>query len=289
MRSFTAVVNPAAGGGAAAKLIPVARLLREAGAQVTVEYSRSLEHAGELGRAAADGGDTVIAVGGDGMVGGLAGALAGTPGELAILPAGRGNDFARQLGLPHDAAGLAGLFLSSHAKAVDVIEVVGGSRVVVGSVYGGVDSLANVHINRSRLPAALAYHYGALRAMLEWKPARYEITVDGETHEEVCYTVGVANSQYYGHGRRAAPDASIEDGLLDVIIFRHCAKPTFVAIAMKEIYAGTHLRRPVFTVLRGREVHVEADRPITYAGDGELLGTLPADMRVLPSALRVLA
>ncbi|HEX2312443.1 MAG TPA: diacylglycerol kinase family protein, partial [Thermomonospora sp.] len=104
-RSFTAVVNPSAGGpgsgsAAAALLLRLTRLLRDAGAPVEVEYSRGLEHAAGVARAAAEAGRVVLAVGGDGMAGCVGGALAGTDAVLGIVPAGRGNDFARQLALP---------------------------------------------------------------------------------------------------------------------------------------------------------------------------------------------
>jgi diacylglycerol kinase (ATP) len=292
MRSFTAVVNPAAGGDPAAKLIPVARRLREAGAEVAVEYSRSLEHAAELARAGAARGDAVIAAGGDGMVGGLAGALAGTGAAFGILPAGRGNDFARQLGLPQDPDRLAALLLAAEPRAVDAIQVVpdeGAARVVVGSVYAGVDSVANMHINRlTRLPGALAYYLGPLRAIATWRPVSYRIMVDGRLHEERGYTVVTANSGFYGYGLHIAPDAAVDDGLLDVVIIRHAPKRLFFAV-MRELPHGTHVRRPEVEVLRGREVRVEADREIPFGGDGELFGTLPVRMRVLPGALRVLA
>ncbi|WP_255205409.1 diacylglycerol kinase family protein [Actinomadura sp. BRA 177] len=99
MRAFTAIVNPAAGGSASAScLIPLARLLREAGAELDVEYSRSMEHAAGVARGAAEAGRVVLGVGGDGMVGCVGGALAGTDAVFGIVPAGRGNDFARQLG-----------------------------------------------------------------------------------------------------------------------------------------------------------------------------------------------
>ena len=292
MRSFTAVVNPAAGSDPSARLIPVARWLREAGAEVAVEYSRSLEHAGDLAREAASKGHVVIAAGGDGMVGGLAGALAGTDAVLGILPAGRGNDFARQLGLPDEPERLAELLLSAEPKAIDAIEVESGNgtkNIVVGSVYGGVDSVANVHINRlTRLPGSLAYYLGPLRAIATWRPVSYRITIDGETREERGYTVVAANSGYYGYGLHVAPDAAVDDGLLDVVIIRHAPKRRFFAF-MRELPHGTHVRRPEIEVLRGREIRVEADREIPFGGDGELLGTLPATIRVLPGALRVIA
>jgi diacylglycerol kinase (ATP) len=290
MRSFTAVVNPAAGGGPAARLIPVARLLREAGAEVSVEHSRSLEHAAELARTAADKGDTVIAAGGDGMVGGLAGALTGTGGVLGILPAGRGNDFARQLALPEEPERLAALLLGAQPRPVDVIEVeAGAKRVVAGSVYAGVDALANAYINRlTWLPGALAYYLGPLRAIATWRPVSYRVTVDGQTREERGYTVVAANSGFYGYGLHIAPEAAIDDGLLDVVIIRHAPKHRFFAV-MRELPQGKHLHRPEIEILRGREVRVEADREVVVGGDGELLGTLPATLRVLPGALRVLA
>lgn len=292
MRSFTAVVNPAAGSDPSARLIPVARWLREAGAEVAVEYSRSLEHAGDLAREAASKGHVVIAAGGDGMVGGLAGALVGTGAVLGILPAGRGNDFARQLGLPEEPERLAELLLSAEPKPIDAIEVESGDgtkNIVVGSVYGGVDSVANVHINRlTRLPGSLAYYLGPLRAIATWRPVAYRVTVDGETREERGYTVVTANSGYYGYGLHVAPDAAVDDGLLDVVIIRHAPRRRFFAV-MRELPHGTHVRRPEVEVLRGREIHVEADREVPFGGDGELLGTLPATIRVLPGALRVIA
>jgi YegS/Rv2252/BmrU family lipid kinase len=292
MRSFTAVVNPAAGSDPSARLIPVARRLREAGAEVAVEYSRSLEHAGDLARDAAKKGHVVIAAGGDGMVGGLAGALAGGDAVLGILPAGRGNDFARQLGLPDDPERLADLLLSAEPTTIDAIEVTsddGTSHVVAGSVYGGVDSVANAHINRlTRLPGPLAYYLGPLRAIATWRPVEYRITVDGRTQEERGYTVVAANSGYYGYGLHVAPDASVSDGLLDIVIIRHAPRRLFFSV-MRELPHGTHVRRPEIEVLRGREVRVEADREIPYGADGELLGTLPATIRVLPGALRVIA
>jgi diacylglycerol kinase (ATP) len=292
MRSFTAVVNPAAGSDPSARLIPVARWLREAGAEVAVEYSRSLEHAGDLAREAASKDHVVIAAGGDGMVGGLAGALAGTGAVLGILPAGRGNDFARQLGLPDEPERLAELLLSAEPKVIDAIEVEsedGTKNIVVGSVYGGVDSVANVHINRlTRLPGSLAYYLGPLRAIATWRPVSYRVTVDGETREERGYTVVAANSGFYGYGLHVAPDAAVDDGLLDVVIIRHAPRRRFFAV-MRELPHGTHVRRPEVEVLRGREIRVEADREIPFGGDGELLGTLPATIRVLPGALRVIA
>ncbi|WP_030166228.1 diacylglycerol/lipid kinase family protein [Spirillospora albida] len=291
-RSFTAVVNPAAGGSAAsATLVPVARLLRDAGADVEVEYSRGLPHATALARAAARTGRVVLGVGGDGMVGCVGGALAGTDATLGLVPAGRGNDFARQLGVPSGPRELARLLLDGEPRPVDCIDANG--TPVLGSVYAGIDALANDNANRTRLlRGSAAYYVGALRAVATWRPADYRITVDGTEHLRRGYTVVAANSGFYGFGKRIAPDAREDDGLLDVVIVRHAPKPLFFAV-MRELEKGTHVRRPQVEVLRGREVRIELTGPpgrtLPYGADGELPGVLPVTARVMPGALNVLA
>ncbi|MEJ8660753.1 MULTISPECIES: YegS/Rv2252/BmrU family lipid kinase [Streptomyces] len=293
MRQFTAVVNPTAGGSSGtAALLPLARLLREAGAQLDTQYSRSLEHAQELARHAGEQGHVVLAVGGDGIAGGVGGALSGTDTVLGLVPAGRGNDFARALGLPTDAPALAELLLNGSPRSVDTIQVesaVHANVSVLGSVYAGVDAVANRHANTSKLlRGAASYYAGGLRAVATWRPAAYTITVDGVRHERRGYTVVAANSGYYGFGRNIAPGARLDDGLLDVVIIRHAPRRLFFAM-MNELKTGAHIERPEVEILRGKEIRIEADRAIPYGADGEVDATLPVTVRVQPGALNVLA
>ncbi|MFJ6080112.1 YegS/Rv2252/BmrU family lipid kinase [Streptomyces sp. NPDC092369] len=292
MRQFTAVVNPTAGGSAsAAALLDVARLLRAAGAELETEYSRSLDHAKELARDAGGRGRVVLAVGGDGIAGGIGGALSGTDAVLGLVPAGRGNDFARALELPTEPAELAQVLLHGQPRPVDTIEVesaVHDRTVVLGSVYAGVDALANRHANHAKLlRGAASYYAGGLRAVTTWRPARYRVTVDGEEHPHTGYTVVAANSGYYGSGRLIAPDARVDDGFLDVVMIREAPRRLFFAL-MNELKTGAHVRRPEVTILRGREIRIEADREVPYGADGEVEAVLPVTVRVLPGALRVL-
>ncbi|MFG2132819.1 diacylglycerol/lipid kinase family protein [Streptomyces sp. NPDC048751] len=292
MRQFTAVVNPTAGGSTgAAALLAVARLLREAGAELETEYSRSLAHAQDLAREAGRQGRVVLAVGGDGIAGAVGGALSGTGATLGLVPAGRGNDFARALGLPTEAAALAEVLLRGEPRAVDTIEVesaVHHGTAVLGSVYAGVDAVANRHANRAKvLRGAAAYYVGGLRAVTTWRPAHYWVTIDGEEHAHSGYTVVIANSGFYGSGRIIAPGARVDDGLLDVVMIREAPRHLFFTL-MNELRSGAHVARPQVRILRGREIRVEADRPVPYGADGEVEAVLPVTARVLPGALRVL-
>jgi YegS/Rv2252/BmrU family lipid kinase len=280
-------VNPLSGGGAApASAVQVARLLRDAGAAVRVTYSPGPRACADLAREAADRGDVVVAVGGDGMLSSVASAVVEAGGVLGVVPAGRGNDFARMLGLTSEPHRVAHALLEGEPAAVDVVETGGG--VVLGSVYAGVDSLASEIVDRAgRLPRAVQYPYAAVRAVLQFDPTRFVLDVDGQRVEEEAYTVVVANSGYYGAGMHIAPQASLSDGLLDVVVVRAASKLRLVR-SLPRLYDGTHVHLDGVLVLRGRRVSLSSAGPVSAYGDGERLGPLPVTAAVRPAALRVL-
>lgn len=299
-RSFTLLVNPASGGGAAVgAVVRAARLLRDAGAEVEVTYSPGPRAAHRLVDGAVGRGDVVVSVGGDGMLSSLVGPVAARAGTLGLLPAGRGNDFARALGLPHDPAEQAGVLLAGTVREVDLVEATfpgGPSRVVAGSVYAGVDALASAIVDRAhRLPGALQYPYAAVRALASYQPGRYRLAVDGAEREVSAATVVVAGSGYYGKGMHIAPGAELDDGLLDVVVVEAASKRALIR-SLPRLYDGSHVGLDGVTVLRGARVELRgrARGGVPVGGDGEGLGVLPAldeeplVTRVLPGALRVL-
>ena len=287
MRRFHCLVNPLSGGGAApAAVVPVARILRDAGAEVEVTYSPGPVACAQLARESAARGDVVVAVGGDGMLSSIASAVVEAQGVLGLLPSGRGNDFARMLGVTGTPEDLARVLLEGEPTPVDVVDA--GRRIVLGSVYAGVDSLASELVDRAhRLPRALQYPYAAVRAVLEFSPTRFTIEVDGEEIVEEAYTVVVANSGYYGAGMRIAPAASLSDGQLDVVVVRAASKLRLIR-SMPKLYDGTHVDLDEVITLRGREVRLRSAGPVTAYGDGERLAPLPVVAAVRPRALRVL-
>ncbi len=286
---FTAVVNPAAGAGAGAERITrLARALREGGAAVTVVYSRGLGHATELAAEAATRGHAVLAVGGDGLAGAVAAGLAGTDAELAVVPAGRGNDLARAVPLPDNPAWAARALRTLPSHPVDVAEA--GGRVVVGSVCTGIDAAANDLANRRRLPRGpLAYQLAAVAVLAGWRPVDYTLTVDGQTVPFTGHTVVVANAPWYGGGGlRVAPGARLDDGLLDLVTVGALPHRRMPAV-LSALRRGTHPGLPGIAARRVREVTVAAGRPLPVYADGEPLTPGDVTVRVRPAALRLIS
>ena len=288
MRSFHLLVNPRAGGGAAgAAVVPVARLLRDAGAAVEVTYTSGPAATAALVGEIVATGAVVVSVGGDGMVASLAGAVVATGGTLGLVPSGRGNDFARQLGVSSRPEEVAETLLHAEPQTVDVIDT--GDRVVVGSVYVGVDSLASQIVNDSRhVPHQVLYPYAAVRALATYQPLTYRVEVDGVATEHRAATVVVANSGYYGNGMHIAPAASLTDGLLDVVVIQPRSRLRLIGWLPK-LYDGSHVELDEVQVFRGRTVTLSSAQPAHAYGDGEPVTELPVTATVRPAVLRVLA
>jgi YegS/Rv2252/BmrU family lipid kinase len=285
------LVNPSAGGGRAGRLLPdVRRRLDELGLSVRTEITRELEHARELALVGARAGETVACLSGDGMVGAVADCLRQVPeAVLGVLPGGRGNDLARVLGLGQDPVAACEFIANGLARAIDLGEVNG--KCFVGIASAGFDSDANRIANEA--PARLGnlvYLYGALRALAAWRPVRFEIELlpSGERHSFTGYTVGACNSRSYGGGMQAAPEALLDDGLLDVIVLEDVGKLRFLARILPKAFSGKHMSEPSVKAFRAGEVRITADRPFTLYADGDPIAHLPASVRALPGAVKVL-
>ncbi|HLX48862.1 MAG TPA: diacylglycerol kinase family protein [Streptosporangiaceae bacterium] len=309
-RTCCLVVNPAAGGGRAERLLPVvSRMLNVAGIQHEVCRCTSLEHARELAAAAIGRGQVAVAVGGDGLAGALAATVAGADGVFGIIPAGRGNDFARTLGIPFTPGAAARVIAAGQERPVDLIAVgradfatpagagplalATGEVVVAGSVYLGIPAVAAEIAAHSRVPPGeLAYPAAAVRAVAGWRTATFHLDLDGgpagdlaagpaaqqtmaepagaPAREFAGGAVVVANSRYFGAGMMVAPSADASDGLLDVVYVQGSSKLAMIH-ALTKIKKGTHVSmRPVGTA-RARQVTITVGRAMPGGADGEPL------------------
>ena len=176
------------------KLLPdVERELAAQGVRYRVVRTESLEHGISEARSAAESGEVPVVMSGDGLVGQVGGALAGTATPMGILPGGRGNDLARVLSIPSEPAGAVAVLADGHERQIDIGEANGQPFLCVASC--GFDSDANRIANEARLVKGnLVYAYAAFRALVAWKPARFTVMIDaGEP---------IAVRRLFGRGRK---------------------------------------------------------------------------------------
>jgi diacylglycerol kinase (ATP) len=283
------LVNPTSGRGRGARLAePVAERLRSLGASVDVVIGRDADEAADLIRDRVDAGvDAVVALGGDGLVNMALQVVAGTSVPLGVVPAGTGNDFARALGLLLAEPMAAVDFLArGESRQVDLGRVAG--RWFGGVLGSGFDSMVNERANRMTWPRGRSrYNVAMLAELRTFRPVPFELVLDGEMWNTKAMLVAVGNSASYGGGMRVCPDASLEDGLLDVTVLGPISKPEFIRV-FPSVYKGTHVRHRAVTVKRARHVSLSAFGVTAYA-DGERVATLPLACEAVPKALHVLA
>lgn len=281
------IVNPSSGGGRAGRaLSDVQGALHARGLEHHVELTRSLQHARELGQAACRAQEMAVALGGDGLIGAVAAGLHGTDGVLGVLPGGRGNDFARVLGIPLDPVAACAVLAEGSVRALDLGQI--GEHTFIGIASCGFDSEANRIANQTRLIRGnFVYTYGGLRALMSWRPARFQLRIDGQARTLTGYTVAIANSAAYGGGMFLAPDASLTDGLLDVVLIADQPRLQFLR-HLPKVFKGEHVALPAVSIVRAREVEVDADRKFDVYADGDPVAQLPIRASVVAGALRVM-
>jgi YegS/Rv2252/BmrU family lipid kinase len=288
-RRHALLVNPHSAGGRTLKLLPeVERELASREVDYRVVRTESLEHGVGEAQRVAEAGEIPVVMSGDGLVGAVGGVLAQTDAAMGIIPGGRGNDLARVLGIPNEPAGSVGVLAEGNELEIDVGEANGRRFLCIASC--GFDSEANRVANEATfIRGNLVYAYAAFRTLASWKPASFRVVLDGgEPFEFAGYSVAVANSKAFGGGMYVAPHAVLDDGLLDVITVSDVSKLRYIR-GLPKVFKGEHLENEEVTEMRGATVEISADRDFAVYADGEHLTDLPATIRTLERALRVIA
>ncbi|MGN6663175.1 MAG: diacylglycerol/lipid kinase family protein [Solirubrobacterales bacterium] len=284
---LTLLVNPSSAGGRSLKLLPrIEAALDARRAVFRVERTRSLGHGAELALAAAELGEVPVVVGGDGLLGAVGGAMAGSDVPLGLVPAGRGNDLARALGIPAEPEAAVAAVLDGRSRRIDVGEANGKRFLGIASV--GFDSECNRLANETRfLRGNLVYAYSMPRTLIGWRSARFTLAAGEERKRLTGYFVAVANNSVYGGGMWIAPEAEIDDGLFDVVAIEEVGKLRFLW-GLRDVLKGTHLDKEEVSVFRAPRLQIDASRPFPVYADGDHLTDLPVSLRVLPRALSIL-
>ena len=281
------LVNPGAGGGRGARSAAVAEpRLRDAGFRVERLEGRDGDEARELARrAVARGVETLVAVGGDGLVHLALQSLVHSGTNLGIIPAGTGNDAARCFGIPrNDPAAAADIVIAGRTRTVDVART--GPTYFLCVLSAGFDAVVNERANRMRWPhGQMRYNIATLAELRTFKPINYTIDLDGNTKNVDAMLVAVGNGPSFGGGLRITEGAVLDDGLLDVVLFHPVTRPDLLRTYPK-LFRGTHTSHPAYEHHRVREVTVAAPGIVAYA-DGERLAPLPVTVTAVPMSLEV--
>jgi diacylglycerol kinase (ATP) len=287
-REIAVLTNPTAGKGRALRATAlVVPRLEEAGLRVRRLQGRDADEALDLARGAVeDGVESLVVVGGDGLVHLAVQVLAHGPTRLGIVPAGTGNDAARYFGVPRkDPLAAADVVIGGRTRTVDLART--GPTYFLCVLSAGFDAIVNERANRMRWPRGqMRYNLATVAELRVFRPIPYVLELDGNSTSMDAVLVAVGNGPSFGGGLRITEGAVLDDGLLDVVVFHPVSKPDLLR-TYPRLFRGTHTTHPAYEHHRVREVTVAAPGVVAYA-DGERLGPLPVTVTAEPAALDVL-
>ena len=296
--TVTVLVNSVAGGGRARfYLTQIQELFEALHVQAQFVMTKSpLELESCAQNAISQGRRALFAMGGDGTFQALANAAFGAEVLLGVFPIGGGNDFAAALGLPNDPLEAADASLRGKPRFVDLLRVHTAEeriRLYLGGGGIGLDAEAARYASGTyrSLPGRSRYIASALRALLGFVP--FEVRVDFPNNDLIpqeakALVVAALNTPTYGAGLRLAPGATLEDGLVHVVLIEDIGTIGVLRLLPRLMGSG-ELRTPRVKRWQVRKVILTTHRPTVFHADGEILGSTPVEIEVVPKAVQVLA
>lgn len=301
------IVNPMAANKRVGREWPEyqAMLRREVG-DFDFKFTQHSGHASDLARQALrDGFRNLASLGGDGTHGTVLNGFfdpetlepIAPDATLSILPVGTGGDFRRSLAVNGKDLRTWGRVLhSGEARDVDVghisyLDHTGNktSRFFLNIASFGINGLVDQYVNRTtkRFGGKASFMLGTAKALFAYRPGKVTVTVDGvELCSEQVLSVSVANGQYFGGGMWIAPQADLQDGMLDVVVSPWKGKRDVLLNGTK-VYKGAHMSLPGTQFIRGQVIRAEADFECLIDVDGEDPGRLPVEIAVKPASLKL--
>jgi diacylglycerol kinase (ATP) len=283
------LVNPSSGRGAGARHLDRLRILASKyGAGLAVSRTAS-DLPMQAYRAAQDGVERLIVVGGDGTMHFALQGLAGSDCALGVVPLGSGNDLAGSLGVPAKLDEAVEHAVSGPIRKIDLIRV--GPIFSVSYLGVGFDSEVTRNANQVRhLRGPLIYVWSVIKTLATFEPPLLRVEHDGGVFEGKAMFAVAANLPRFGGGMKIAPDAQLDNGLLDLVIVREVSKLGLLRVFPK-VYSGKHVGHPAVEIIRTRRAVLSIDRPMYLYGGGEPVRPMaPGDrveLEVLPGALAV--
>ena len=292
------LANPTAGGGLAREALPPLRAFAmEKQWNADFRSAESSAEFGQIARAEAVAGrERIFALGGDGTFQTLLNAVAGNASvSIGVLPAGGGNDLASALGLPLDPVQAAAMILTQgEAVALDAARVRtadGAQRLYMGGGGVGLDAEAARFASGAyrRMRGRSRYLLSAIRALVKFRGIPVRVSLEGVEQaslHETALVLGILNTPSYGGGLKLAPQASLEDGRLDLVLLENLSALEIAGILPRLAVSG-EIRTERIRRISMTRARIETEQPCAFHADGEIAGMTPVEVAVVPRAIRV--
>lgn len=305
MNKIMFIVNPNSGNGTTAtKWIEIENGLYLKDLEYSVSYTKAPMDAVTLTRnAIKDGFDCIAAVGGDGTINEVIngfynhGKKVNENALFTAIPMGTGCDLARVIDLRKDLRSIIRGTEEGSIVSCDIVEVKytgwDGQKecryfINIADIGLGCETVIRVNRNSKVLGGFMSFLTGAVSAIIRYKNHYVRVTVDGTSvYSGPSSLVAVANGKYFGGGMMIAPNAEINDGLLDVIILKDFKKFELIR-HLPLVYKGAHLSHPKVNCYKGKEILIESSEEVFIEMDGETAGRASASFRIIPSDMRIL-
>lgn len=262
--------------------------LQKQGIEVEVRHTTPEDPGTELARLAVEeGAERIIAAGGDGTIHAVATGLIGTKGTLGIIPVGTMNNIARSLEIPEDIDAACKIIAGGKIQSIDVGKI--NDQIFLEVAGAGLEAAlfpAAEEIKSKGWLSTLRGVFEGLSKLWTFQPTRFRLAFDGRRSRYYhAIQVSICNTPYYGAHLNFAPDAVMDDGLLDVLVYKNFSKLEYLRHAFS-ISQGRRALVPKITRRKAKSVHIEADVPVEMHADGVSQGVTPATITVIPGVLR---
>ncbi|MEO6849674.1 MAG: diacylglycerol kinase family protein [Mucilaginibacter sp.] len=254
--------------------------------EATIVFTDSAMHGSQLARDAVGEYPYIIAVGGDGTINEIASSVVGTDTILGIIPFGSGNGLARFLGIPMNTAEAIKMLNNMRVELIDTAEVNGQPFFNMAGM--GFDAHISEVFSHDKTRGFGAYIRSSFREIVNYKSDSYQVSIDGESYQFEAFMLSFANSSQYGNNAHVSPDASVQDGLLDVCIIKPFPLYRFVEMGLR-MFTKTSRGSKYVRIIRGRHIAVKRSKegPIHLDGEPQILGT-DTEINVRPASLKII-
>jgi len=254
--------------------------------KATIVFSDGVAHARQIAKEAINIFEIVVAVGGDGTVNEVASAIVGTDTILGIIPFGSGNGLARFLDIPMDAQKAIKNLGAGHVEIIDSAQL--NDQPFFNMAGIGFDAHISEVFSHGAKRGFFSYIKSSILEIANYKSQTYQLDIDGAAYTREAFMLSFANSSQYGNDAHISPNASVQDGLLDVCVIKRFPLWRFPEMGIRMLTKTAEGTKYV-EIIRGKHIRVKREHPgpVHLDGEPQIAGT-DTEIKIIPNSLRVI-